>query len=165
MGLPFYMNTPTNLSAKHLLIAVKHILIKFALNYNKKLKMTRFSIEILEPKILNLLHLLQKLNLIKLHEGDAKHSVRKSLINTLKNGKLTIDSIQESLELEQLSDEQKLELALELYKENLMSRGQAMALAQIDFHTFRAELSKRKIALHYDEKDLDNDLMVADSIE
>ncbi len=51
-----------------------------------------------------------------------------------------------------------LELAIFLFKEDKVSIGQAGAIAGIHKIMFQKELAKRKIPVHYDLEDLENDL-------
>jgi len=58
----------------------------------------------------------------------------------------------------------KKELALALYDNNMLTLMQASKLAEINFIDFQALLAERNIFLHYDEKDLDQDLKTLDSL-
>lgn len=55
----------------------------------------------------------------------------------------------------------RLELAIHLYEEWLLSFGKAVELAGISRWTFAEELAKRKIPRHYTEKDLEEDIAFA----
>lgn len=58
-----------------------------------------------------------------------------------------------------LSKEQlRLELAIYLFKEDKVSIGQASAIAGIHKIMFQKKLASRKIPIHYDIEDLENDL-------
>lgn len=51
-----------------------------------------------------------------------------------------------------------LRLAIVLFQEERLTLGQASSLAGIHQIEFQSELARRRIPLHYDEKDLDRDL-------
>ncbi|MCI0695174.1 UPF0175 family protein [candidate division KSB1 bacterium] len=55
----------------------------------------------------------------------------------------------------------RLELAVHLYEEWLLSFGKSAKLAQVSRWEFAEELAKRRIARHYSEKDLEEDLAFA----
>lgn len=57
----------------------------------------------------------------------------------------------------------RLELAVHLYEEWLLSFGKAAELAQLPRWDFAAELAKRKITRHYTEQELAEDLVFAGS--
>jgi len=59
----------------------------------------------------------------------------------------------------------RLELAVHLYEEWLLPFGKAMELAQVSRWHFAEELAKRKIARHYTEQDLDDDIAFANAGE
>jgi predicted HTH domain antitoxin len=57
----------------------------------------------------------------------------------------------------------RLEMAVHLYEEWLLSFGKAVELAEISRWTFAEELAKRKITRHYAEKELQEDIAFAES--
>ena len=62
-------------------------------------------------------------------------------------------------ELRLTESEMKLELALSLYAARKITLVQAADLAGTGLFDFQAQLRDRQIPLHYDEKDLDQDLL------
>jgi len=52
----------------------------------------------------------------------------------------------------------KVEFAIFLFSKNIMTLGQASNFANIDSFEFQKQLGERKISIHYDEKDFDDDL-------
>ena len=52
----------------------------------------------------------------------------------------------------------KTEFAIFLFSKNIMTFGQASNFANIDSFEFQKLLGARKISIHYDEKDLEDDL-------
>ncbi len=54
--------------------------------------------------------------------------------------------------------ELKVELAVHLYAQGRLSFGKARELAEMSVWEFRQTLGSRRIAPHYDEGDLDDDL-------
>ncbi|NUM77643.1 UPF0175 family protein [candidate division KSB1 bacterium] len=58
----------------------------------------------------------------------------------------------------------RLELAVHLYEEALLSFGKSVELAQVSRWEFAGELAKRKIARHYTDKDLEEDLAFANAV-
>jgi predicted HTH domain antitoxin len=57
----------------------------------------------------------------------------------------------------------KLELAISLYAQNLLSQGKAAELAGVDWFAFNDVLAKRGIPLPYGRKELEEDLAYARS--
>jgi predicted HTH domain antitoxin len=53
----------------------------------------------------------------------------------------------------------KLRLALMLFKEELITLGQAAEIAGLHQMQFQKELAKRKIPIHYGEEDFERDLI------
>jgi len=66
---------------------------------------------------------------------------------------------------QELASRLRLELAVHLYEETLLSFGKALELAQISRWEVAHELTKREIVRHYSEKDFDEDLAYATAIE
>ena len=60
--------------------------------------------------------------------------------------------------------ELRLKIAIELFKEERLSLGQASQLAGIHRLAFQQELGKRKVPVHYDEEMLENDLKTLNAI-
>lgn len=52
----------------------------------------------------------------------------------------------------------KLELAVALYAQNLLSQGKAAELAGMDWFDFNDVLAERDIPMHYGQKELEEDL-------
>ncbi|MBL7797582.1 MAG: UPF0175 family protein [Saprospiraceae bacterium] len=52
----------------------------------------------------------------------------------------------------------KLLIAIALFKEEILTLGQAAALADLPQLIFQKELAKRKIAIHYDVEELRSDI-------
>ena len=65
--------------------------------------------------------------------------------NLIKGTKLTPEDI-------------KLELALGLFIDKIVSLGKAASIASISYSQFMEELGKRKIPIHYDVEDLQKDV-------
>jgi predicted HTH domain antitoxin len=63
----------------------------------------------------------------------------------------------------ELSTRLRLELAVHLYEEALLSFGKAMELAQTSRWEFAEELAKRQIVRHYTEQDVDEDIAFANT--
>jgi predicted HTH domain antitoxin len=61
----------------------------------------------------------------------------------------------------ELESRLRLELAVHLYEEWLLSFGKAVAFAQMPRWEFAAELAKRKITRHYTAHELEEDLAFA----
>lgn len=57
----------------------------------------------------------------------------------------------------------RLELAIALYGQELLSRGKAVELAGSDYYLFSRELVRRGVANHYGEDELEEDLSYARS--
>jgi predicted HTH domain antitoxin len=55
-------------------------------------------------------------------------------------------------------NELKIEFALFLFNNSIMTLGQASNFANMDSFEFQKLLGERKISIHYDEKDLNDDL-------
>ena len=70
------------------------------------------------------------------------------------------DSVARSLRLPSAEREQRLkvELALSLYSQGILSFGKARQLAEISHYEFGQLLGKRQIIRHYDDTDLQDDL-------
>lgn len=62
---------------------------------------------------------------------------------------------------QELEERLRLELAIHLYEEWLLSFGKAVELAGVSRWYFAEQLAKRKIARHYTEEDLEEDLAFA----
>ena len=62
-----------------------------------------------------------------------------------------------------IKQELLVELAVSLYTQQLLSFGKARELAKMEKREFGELLGKRKIARHYDEEDLQDDLNYASS--
>jgi predicted HTH domain antitoxin len=58
-------------------------------------------------------------------------------------------------------DRLRLELALALYAQDLISLGKAAELAGSDRHHFSAELARRHVSRHYGREELEEDLVYA----
>jgi predicted HTH domain antitoxin len=58
-------------------------------------------------------------------------------------------------------DRLKVELAVSLYSQGILSFGKARQLAEMSHYEFAQLLGKRKIPRHYDESDLQDDLNYA----
>ncbi len=56
------------------------------------------------------------------------------------------------------TEEIKIELALHLYAENKLSQGKARELAGLSLWEFRQYLAIRRIAVHYDLDDFNDDI-------
>jgi predicted HTH domain antitoxin len=70
---------------------------------------------------------------------------------------ITIDD--QLLQKAGLTDKEvKLMLALALFREGRLSLGQAARLAGMPYLEFQGELGHRKIPIHYDETDLQQDI-------
>lgn len=54
--------------------------------------------------------------------------------------------------------EMKVELAISLYSQGRLSIGRARELAEMSLWDFRQLLAVRRVAPHYDENDLDQDM-------
>jgi len=65
------------------------------------------------------------------------------------------------LPLREQPDRLRLELALSLYAQDLLSLGKAAELASRDRHSFSAELGRRNIVRHYTDEELADDLRYA----
>jgi predicted HTH domain antitoxin len=63
-----------------------------------------------------------------------------------------------------IRDEIKKELAIHLYKEKILSLGNAIKLSGLSFMDFYNLLGKRKIPRHYDISDLKKDLENIDKL-
>lgn len=63
----------------------------------------------------------------------------------------------------ELESRLRLELAVHLYEEWLISFGKVLELAQLSRYDFAAELAKRNITRHYTEQELAKDLAFAGS--
>jgi predicted HTH domain antitoxin len=61
------------------------------------------------------------------------------------------------------SERLRLELAVHLYEEWLLSFGKAAELAKMSRWVFSEELGKRKVARHYTDKELDEDVAFANT--
>jgi predicted HTH domain antitoxin len=57
----------------------------------------------------------------------------------------------------------RLELAIALYAQNLLSLGKAAELAGNDSHLFSHELARRCVSIHYGEEEFEEDLSYARS--
>ena len=73
------------------------------------------------------------------------------------------DSVAQSLRLPSGERKQRLkvELALSLYAQGILSFGKARQLAEIDHYEFSQLLGKRQIIRHYEDADLQDDLKYA----
>ena len=58
--------------------------------------------------------------------------------------------------------ELKVELALFLYQKNIMTLESASHFAGVDSHSFQKMMGANKIAIHYTQQDLDDDLKTLD---
>lgn len=74
------------------------------------------------------------------------------------------DDFLQSLRLpaEEAEKELKKDLAVALYARRGLSFGEARRLAGLTHREFRDLLGKRKVARHYDERDLEEDLVHAE---
>ena len=64
---------------------------------------------------------------------------------------------------EQAEKRLKLELAVSLYAQKMLSQGKAAELADLDWFDFIAVLAARGIPMHYGQKELQEDLAYARS--
>lgn len=64
---------------------------------------------------------------------------------------------------EEMPQRLKLELAVSLYTQRLLSQGKAAELAGMDWFTFNDVLAVREIPMHYGQKELEEDLAYARS--
>lgn len=83
---------------------------------------------------------------------------------------ITLDipnNIHEALHVPREAMEQrlKLELAVSLYAQQALSQGKAAELAGMDWFDFNDVLAERGIAMHYGEKELEEDLAYARSCQ
>ena len=77
-------------------------------------------------------------------------------MNTVSN---TLEVSQEILDSARLTlTELKMELAVHLYEQGRLSVGKARELADMSLWEFRQLLGSRRIAPHYDETDLQEDI-------
>lgn len=61
-------------------------------------------------------------------------------------------------------DELRIEFAVLLYAKKVLSWGKARKLAGLDEMSFRKELTKRKVYMHYSIEDLEKDLKNLDML-
>lgn len=78
----------------------------------------------------------------------------------------TLDISQDILDSARLTvDELKIELAVSLYAQGRLSIGKARELAGMSLWEFRQLLGLRRIAPHYDEAELEEDLKTLRELE
>jgi predicted HTH domain antitoxin len=77
------------------------------------------------------------------------------------------DNIHEALHVPPAEAEQrlKLELAVSLYAQNMLSQGKAAELAGLDWFDFNGVLATRGIPMHYGQNELEEDLAYARSCQ
>lgn len=75
------------------------------------------------------------------------------------------ETVAEAIRLPQDAIEEALllELAIALYAQGLLGLGKARELAGLDKHTFAQHLAEHRVARHYDEADLADDVTYARS--
>lgn len=56
------------------------------------------------------------------------------------------------------ADQFRTEIAVFLYRQQMLSIGQARKIAQLDLISFQKELARREVNIHYDVAELDKDL-------
>ena len=62
---------------------------------------------------------------------------------------------------EETAQRLKLELAVALYAQKVLSQGKAAELAGMDWFEFNSVLAERNIPMHYGQKELEEDLAYA----